>query len=91
MILWKWPSFSLEKNKSGIHTLDDSVNVKYFKRPETIAMQTILTCFAGDMVDATFYLKLWTHHLYRRILIARLTIVRGMSAELNIPIVQRIN
>lgn len=33
MILWKWPSFSFEKNKSGIHTRFASVNVKYFSRP----------------------------------------------------------
>lgn len=34
MILWKWPSFSFEKNKSGIQTRFASVNVKYFKRPK---------------------------------------------------------
>lgn len=33
MILWKWPSFSFEKNKSGIHTRFASVNVRYFSRP----------------------------------------------------------
>lgn len=33
IILWKWPSFSFEKNKSGIQTRFASVNVKYFKRP----------------------------------------------------------
>lgn len=33
IILWKWPSFSLEKNKSGFHILSGSVNVKNFIRP----------------------------------------------------------
>lgn len=33
MMLWKCPSFSFEKNKSGIHTRFASVNVRYFKRP----------------------------------------------------------
>lgn len=33
MILWKCPSFSFEKNKSGIHTRFASVSVRYFKRP----------------------------------------------------------
>lgn len=33
IMLWKWPSFSLEKNKSGIHTLLASVKVKYFILP----------------------------------------------------------
>lgn len=34
MILWKWPSFSFEKNKSGIQTRLASVNVRYLSRPE---------------------------------------------------------
>lgn len=33
IMLWKWPSFSFEKNKSGIHTLLASVKVRYFRRP----------------------------------------------------------
>lgn len=36
IMLWKCPSFSLEKNKSGIHTLFDSVSVKYFIFPKKI-------------------------------------------------------
>lgn len=32
MMLWKCPSFSLEKNRSGIHTLLASVRVRYLRR-----------------------------------------------------------
>lgn len=33
MMLWKCPSFSLEKKRSGIHTLLASVNVRYLILP----------------------------------------------------------
>jgi len=33
MMLWKCPSFSLEKKRSGIHTRFASVRVRYFRRP----------------------------------------------------------
>lgn len=33
IMLWKWPSFSFEKNKSGIHTRLASVSVRYFILP----------------------------------------------------------
>lgn len=33
MMLWKWPSFSFEKNRSGIQTRFASVNVRYLRRP----------------------------------------------------------
>lgn len=37
MMLWKWPSFSLEKNRSGIHTLLASVSVRYLRRPGSLS------------------------------------------------------
>lgn len=36
IMLWKWPSFSLEKKRSGIHTRFASVSVRYFRRPANI-------------------------------------------------------
>lgn len=87
MILWKWPSFSFEKNKSGIHTRLDSVNVKYFKRPETIEIQTILT-FKFKKRATILWVELnksnvcqlhkWIYLRCRQILIVHLTIALEM-------------
>lgn len=49
-MLWKCPSRSLEKNKSGIQTLLGSLRVRYFIRPEekqtvTINYLTLMTEF----------------------------------------------
>lgn len=43
IMLWKWPSFSLEKNKSGIHTLLASVRVRYFILPGQ-TMRPLVRC-----------------------------------------------
>lgn len=63
MILWKWPSFSFEKNKSGIHTLFASVSVKYLRRPvENVGLgQT-------DFLQVWFFLSInYNHWLCTRI------------------------
>lgn len=40
IMLWKCPSFSFEKNRSGIQTRLASVNVKYFRRPAILWRNT---------------------------------------------------
>lgn len=54
IMLWKWPSFSFEKNKSGIHTRLASVSVRYFILPGKNIDSYCFVCYIAVVSTHTF-------------------------------------